>query len=144
MKTRVNLAAVAAALITMAIVSLLVIAGLNRVDHIVHNVLYDYGLVFSYRWAMPYWINSIIIICLSWFNITMAVILAYYVFRRRERPPSLEGEPAETAETLAPEYVEQPANLVETQILDQYCESLEPQIKIYDVRHPKDVIDSQC
>ncbi len=38
---------------------------------------------------------------------------------------------------------EQPESLMEIQILQQHFEA-QPQIKRYDVRHPRDIIDSQC
>ena len=31
------------------------IVSLFQVDTIVHGTLYDYGLLFNYEWAMPYW-----------------------------------------------------------------------------------------
>ena len=41
------------AAIILFFVSVLV---LTRMDYIVHQVLYNYGLVFSYAWASDYWI----------------------------------------------------------------------------------------
>jgi flagellar biosynthesis/type III secretory pathway M-ring protein FliF/YscJ len=93
---------------------------------------------------MPYWINSAIIIGLSWFNIVAAFILIYYVFRRRKSSPSLVSQQAESVEEEAEKLDEQPEELITMQILDQYCELQAPQIKNYDVRHPEDVVDSQC
>ncbi len=149
MKIRINLSAVVTALIVMAAVSLLVIGVLTRLDRIVHGDLYNFGLRFSYRWAMPYWVNSGFVILLSWFNIIAAITLTYYVFKKRKSAPRLAAHQAAhhamQVKASVEELVERPEELVEAQILDQYCESLSaPQIKSYDVRHPKDVIDSQC
>jgi hypothetical protein len=45
-------------------------------------------------------------------------------------------------EPLAKEPIEQRENLIETQI--QEPSEIKPEIKKYDVRHPKDIVDSQC
>jgi len=144
MKLSINLSVAVSALIIMALISLLIMVFLTRLDYIVNGVLYNFGLRFSYRWAMPYWTNSAIIIGLSWFNIAASFILIYYLFRRRKISPSLVVQQTESVKETVEELVEQPEKLIETQILDQYCGLLEPQIESFDVKHPKDVIDSQC
>lgn len=143
-KISINLSAVALALIIMAVVSLLIMISLTQLDNLIHDNLSDFGLRFSYRWAMPYWVYSCIIISLSWFNIAASIMLTYYVFKKRKRSPRPEVQQAEKVETLAEESTEQPGELIETQILDYYCESPKLQITCYDVRHPEDVVDSQC
>ncbi len=143
MRLGVNRSAFASALIIMAVISLLIMICLTRLDFIVHSVLYNFGVRFSYRWAMPYWTSSAVIIGLSWFNIGASFTLVYYVSRRRKPSPSLITEQAIGAVSTEGS-VAQPEKLVETQILDLYCEPLALRIKSFDVRHPEDVIDSQC
>lgn len=144
MKLGINLSAVVSALTIMAVISLLIMLFLTRLDYIVNSVLYNFGLRFSYRWAMPYWTNSSIIIGLSWFNIAASFILIYYIFKRRKCSPSFVAKQTENIKEQAEELVDRPEKLIETQILDQYCALLEPRIESYDVKHPKEVIDSQC
>jgi len=143
-KININISLVIFALIAMAVVSFLVMVSMTRIDHMVHGVLYDFGLRFSYRWAMPYWTCSGIIVGLSWFNIAASTILVYYIFRGGKRSLRLKAKQAEKTEVSTGELVEQNGNLIEMQILDKYCEVPKPQVKSYDVRHPKDVVDSQC
>jgi len=54
---------------------------LNRLDYIVHNDLYRYGLQFSYEWAAPYWTYAKLTLGLLGFtttttSISIALILA--------------------------------------------------------------------
>ena len=49
---------------------------MSRIDYIVHGILYDYGLIFSYDWAIGYWVTynltflafSIIVSFSYWFG----------------------------------------------------------------------------
>lgn len=144
MKTKASLSALVVAPIVIAIVSLLVMVCLTQVDHIVHGVLYDFGLIFSYRWAMPYWVYSGIIIGLSWFNIIAAILLVRYILKRRSSLKQQEVRQTHHMEVLPSKGLnEQNERLVQLQLIDQYCE-LSSQIKSYDVRHPEEIVDSQC
>ena len=142
-KVNINYSAVVLPLIVMAVASFFVMVSVTQIDRIVHGVLYDFGLQFSYRWAMPYWTSSGIIVGLSWFNIVASITLIYHIFRGK-RSPRLEIQQAEEIEAPAEQLVEQHEDLVEIQVLDQYCESPVLKIRSYDVRHPRDVVDSQC
>lgn len=142
-KININLSAVVLPLIVMAVASFFVMVSVTQIDRIVHGVLYDFGLRFSYRWAMPYWTSSGIIVGLSWFNIIASITLIYHIFKSK-RSPRPEIQQAEKIEAPAEQLVEQHEDLVEIQVLDQYCESPVLKIKSYDVRHPRDVVDSQC
>lgn len=176
MKINVNLSAVASTLVIVAVVSLFIMVALTRIDNIVHSVLYDYGLRFSYRWATPYWVYSVIIVGASWFNIAASIGLIVHFLRRRKRSQALEGvqaegvrevkqqhrlveyveprrqetvdlariSPQQSREAPAEELVEQPKDFIEAQIREERAEIPELQIKKYDVRHPEDVVDSQC
>ncbi len=63
-----------------------------------------------------------------------------------------EKEPIDTAEKFAQQPTEVPAEdlhepsgeLISAQISEEHCELPKLQIKKYDVRHPKEVVDSQC
>lgn len=49
---------------------------LGRIDWIVHNELYDYGLQFNYVWANPYWFSiRLIYVCLAVPSFLSAVLL---------------------------------------------------------------------
>lgn len=162
MKVSVNLSIVALAMIIMAVSSLLIMVSLTQIDQIVHGDLYNFGLEFSNRWAMPYWINSGVIISLSLSNVVAAILLSYHLVRARahrekERRQHSLGEyaksPEKTTDTTgmtmqksseaASEEAEQLEELIEIQIEGGYWVD-HPRIREYDVRHPKDVVDSQC
>lgn len=143
-KISINLSVVILALIVMAVVSFFVMVSVTQIDQLVHGVLYDFGLRFSYRWAMPYWIYSGVIVGLSWFNIVASTALIYYIFTRSKRSPRPEIQQAEKIEAPAEQLVEQHEDLIEIQVLDQYCEAPVLKIRRYDVRHPREVVDSQC
>jgi hypothetical protein len=45
---------------------------MSRIDFIVNGILYNYGLTFSYEWALGYWITYILIFVI--FSITVSFI----------------------------------------------------------------------
>ena len=55
MKLRVNSKTIVSTLFIAAVVSILAIFSLVQLDRVVNGALYDFGLRFSYRWALPYW-----------------------------------------------------------------------------------------
>lgn len=144
LKTHVNLSGFRLVLIIMAAVSLLVMLMLTQIDNIIHGVLYDFGLRFSYQWAMPYWINSGLIIGLSWFNIAASFILIYYVYKRRNSQKILQ---AAGDHLIKEDQFQQKLgfydNSKETLISEQISD-LSLQIKQYNVKRPEEVVDSQC
>lgn len=167
MRVNINTSSITSALIVMAVVSLLVMISLTQIDHLVHGDLYNFGLRFSYRWAMPYWIYSGIIIISSLFNIVASIALTYLILKRKTGL-KLKGEEAEKVEEedrqqqKLGEYVKPPEEpippverptrlpgeapsegLIEIQVKEQLEVPTSP-IKKYDVRRPKDVVDSQC
>jgi len=157
MKTNMNVSGLRLVLIIMAIISLCVMVFLTQIDHVVNSVLYDFGLRFSYRWALPYWINSGLIVGLSWFNITASIMLIYYIFKGKKQPPGIEASRINQENKLqlklskyvksSEEGAEETREQIEEQstplIQEQICE-LNLEIVEYDVRHPKEVVDSQC
>ncbi len=82
METHINLSAISVVLILMAAASLFTMLSLNQINYIVHGDLYNFGLKFSYRWAMPYWVLSGIVFGLSWMNIVLAIIVTLYILKR--------------------------------------------------------------
>lgn len=177
MRINVNLSIVTSALILMAVASLLAMISITQIDQLVHGDLYNFGLEFSYRWAMPYWVNSAVIVGLSLFNIFASIVLTYYVFRGKKRASKLkanqilkigdeDSQQHKMGEYLQPHenraidagekptlglrgatgerWEEKPENLIETQIAGQYCLAPKQLIRKYDVRRPKDLVDSQC
>jgi hypothetical protein len=83
---------------------------LTRIDSIVHRDLYNYGLTFSYEWAMPYWTMTIIAFAMGWFNIITACAFQFYVLlygqRKAEEMPQREALKPET--TYQPQIEEEP------------------------------------
>ena len=54
------------ALVMWLVSSVFVVFLLGRIDGIVHGRLYDFGLSFSYDWAVPYWTSlRLIYVCLA-------------------------------------------------------------------------------
>lgn len=86
METNINLSVIGAVLILMAAASLFTMLSLNQINYIVHGDLYSYGLQFSYRWAMPYWVFSGIVFGLSWVNIFLSIIITLYIFKKTRKP----------------------------------------------------------
>ncbi len=82
METALNLSATGLLLILVAASSLFVMFSLNHINYIVHGELYNFGLQFSYRWAMPYWIFSGIVFSFCWVNISLAIALTFYLLKR--------------------------------------------------------------
>jgi hypothetical protein len=100
MEASVNSSALSAVLIALAACSLFTMLSLNQMNYIVQGDLYNYGLQFSYRWAMPYWVFSGIVFGLSWTNIFLSIIVALYIFRRSRKHASASGNiQAKTTET---------------------------------------------
>ncbi len=149
MGTRVNVSAVRFAIILMAILSLLVMVMLTRIDHIVQGVLYDFGLNFSYRWAMPYWISSALIVGVSWFNIVASIILIYYVLRGKPVFGNLKTRPGVGLEanqqlTLNNYADRHDVRVRDEPLIQEQIGGLSVQIERYEVTQPRDVVDSQC
>jgi hypothetical protein len=163
MKVRIRSSVIVPALIVTMFSSLMIIVLLTQIDQIVNGVLYDFGLRFSFRWTWPYWTYSGLVVSLSWFNILAAIGLTYYFFKGRrhlaeesvkegfvgEEQMQLEGYEGalveEDEDGLIPDFDESQQGgeeLVEAQIGELSLQKLE--IKRYDVRRPKDIVDSQC
>jgi hypothetical protein len=103
MESRVSLSATSVILLMMAATSLLIMLSLNQINYIVHGDLYSFGLQFSYRWAMPYWILSGVIFGLSWTNLTLAIIFTLYIQKksRKKASASVPIPQAEKADSTA-------------------------------------------
>jgi hypothetical protein len=73
-------------LVLIAFTSLISMFALTRIDNIVHKDLYNYGLRFSYKWAMPYWTMTTLVFAMGWVNIFIAIVFQFYVllYGRRE------------------------------------------------------------
>jgi hypothetical protein len=76
----------------MAVTSLLIMLSLNQINYMVHGDLYNFGLQFSYRWAMPYWILSGIVFGLSWTNIAVSIVFTLYI-QKKSRTRTLASAP---------------------------------------------------
>jgi hypothetical protein len=85
MDTRISPSATSAILLLMAVTSLLIMLSLNQINYMVHGDLYNFGLQFSYRWAMPYWILSGIVFGLSWTNIAVSIVFTLYIQKKSRK-----------------------------------------------------------
>jgi hypothetical protein len=65
----------------LAVLIFLFFVLISRIDYIVHDVLYDYGLNFSYEWANSYWFayNSIFLV------FSAVVVAAYWLGSNKTR-----------------------------------------------------------
>lgn len=88
MDTNINPTAIGAVLILMATASLFTMLSLNQINYIVHGDLYLFGLQFSNRWAVPYWVISGLIFGLSWTNISLSAAVALYFLRKSRKTSS--------------------------------------------------------
>jgi hypothetical protein len=55
------------------------------IDFIVHNVLYNYGLIFDYAWANPYWILLFLLFIFT----SLVGVAAYNIDRKKVSKPKL-------------------------------------------------------
>lgn len=88
-------------LVLVAFSSLVSMFAVTRIDRIVHRDLYNYGLTFSYKWAMPYWTMTTIVFATGWFNIIIASAFQFYVLlygrKKAEEIPQREAVKTETS-----------------------------------------------
>jgi hypothetical protein len=68
-------------LVVMAAASLMSMIAAFRLDMIINQDLYSYGLQFSHGWAFPYWDTIRTIFAMAWLNIIVAI--AFQIYRIR-------------------------------------------------------------
>lgn len=131
METNINPSAISAVLILMAAASLFTMLSLNQINYIVHGDLYNYGLQFSYKWAVSYWVFSGIVFGLSWINISLSIIIALYIFKKGRKQKlesediSQDGKMEEAAQLEEKkqrelsEYVERPKEITEEKLVEE-------------------------
>jgi len=166
MNVRIHSSAFVSAMIITTFASLLIIILLSQIDQFVHGVLYQFGLQFSYRWVWPYWIYSGMIVGFSWVNIIASISLVNHFLKARRQKASLEQrgevevddpqrgleefvEPSDVSvvqlgAVSSDELAGQTEGLIVAQIRESPLGLQRVEIKKYDVRRPKDVVDSQC
>jgi len=54
---------------------------MSRIDFIIHNKLYHYGLQFSYQWANEYWI----VYCATFFTFSFLIGFVYWLGSNKNR-----------------------------------------------------------
>ncbi len=117
MKTQMGI--VSLVLVLMAASSLVSMISILRIDSIVHGDLYDFGLEFSYRWAVPYWTMTTIVFGVGWFNIIASIAFQFYIllYGRKETVEPEIPKPAPTPpKEAAPETEAKPPEKVEDTI----------------------------
>ena len=113
MQANINSSTISVVLILMAIASLITMLSLNQISYIVHNDLYNFGLQFSYRWAMPYWVFSGVVFALCWGNIGLSIISTLYIFRKNRKTEFAFKNPTQTAAIIGQKESEEQRMLVE-------------------------------
>jgi len=89
-------------LILMAGASLVSMLGTLRIDSIINHDLYDYGLQFSTKWAVPYWTTAGIVFSMGWLIILTAIAFELHLVKqwlhKRSKPetPTVCQEPVQT------------------------------------------------
>ena len=68
-------------LILMAAASLISMIAVFSLNGIVSNDLSDYGLQFSYNWAIPFWNSIGLIFAMAWLNIIAVIVFQIYRIR---------------------------------------------------------------
>jgi hypothetical protein len=101
MDAHISPSATSAVLLLMAVTSLLIMFSLNQINYIVHGDLYNFGLQFSYRWAMPYWILSGIVFGLSWTNIAVSIAFTLYIHKKSKKQTLAPAPALQTKRTEA-------------------------------------------
>jgi hypothetical protein len=107
-------------LILIAGASLVSMLATLSIDHIINHDLYNYGLQFSTRWAVPYWTTVAVVFSMGWFIILTAIAFELHLviqrFRRSSEPevPITQQEPIQK-ETPKRE-IEPNKNLEEEQV----------------------------
>jgi hypothetical protein len=74
-------------LILMAGASLVSMLATLSIDHIVHHDLYNYGLQFSSKWAVPYWTMAAVVFSMGWLNIITAIAFEVHLVVNRRHGP---------------------------------------------------------
>ena len=147
---KIDITAVVAILITVALVSLIGIVGLLQINNLIFQDLYDFGLVFSNRWAMPFWTYSGIIVGLSWVNIGAAMALTFHVFRRRRKPAAIseynqvEVQRVDNAQHRLADYFKILENKPDSGPVSPQGSPVTSRWSKYNVRQPAYIVDSQC
>lgn len=96
METNVKPSTLGTVVILMATSSLFIMLSLNEINYIVHRDLYNYGLLFSNIWAIPYWVFSGLVFGFCWVSLSLSIIVTLYVLKRsRARSPSLSEDVSE-------------------------------------------------
>jgi hypothetical protein len=75
-------------LILMAGASLVSMLATLNIDHIINHDLYNYGLQFSTRWAVPYWTTVVVVFSMGWFIILTSIAFELHLVMQRLHRPS--------------------------------------------------------
>jgi hypothetical protein len=113
------------------------IAVVHTLDTLVHGLLYEYGLVFDYGWASPYWttVRTLFVLLTSLFIISVIPIAAYLkaflglLFgnrrlqasptRRLSQSPAPQVQPIATSESPTP--APKPASAIPSSTVPMIC-----------------------
>jgi FtsZ-interacting cell division protein ZipA len=89
-------------LILVAGASLVSMLGTLRIDYIINHTLYNYGLQFSYNWAIPYWTMAGIVFSMGWLIILTSIAFELHLLMRwLHKPPKPETVSAQQEPALS-------------------------------------------
>jgi hypothetical protein len=90
-------------LVLLAGASLVSMLATLRIDSIVHQTLYNYGLQFSTQWANPYWTMAAIVFSMGWFTILSSIAFELHLVMHRLHMPSQREAPITQQEPIQKE-----------------------------------------
>jgi len=90
-------------LILMAVASLVSMMGTLRIDSIINHTLYNYGLQFSSKWAIPYWTTAAVVFSMGWLIIIIAGAFELYLLVHRHHEPLRSDSPPSPQEQVKEE-----------------------------------------
>lgn len=118
-------------LVLVVFSSLISMFALTRMDNIIHQDLYRYGLQFSYSWAMPYWTMTTLIFAMCWFNIIVSAFQFHaLLYRRKEAEVIPQREALKTQTTYRQPIEEKPAETAEPETKKTIAPPIEVELEI--------------
>lgn len=114
-------------LVLVAFSSLVSMFALTRIDNMIKQDLYRYGLRFSYEWATPYWTLSSLVFVMGWADIILACAFQFYVLLYgRKKEEVIAQKEALKPETTQPPIEEKPIEAEEKKVAEPKPEEMKP------------------
>jgi hypothetical protein len=140
MDTRISPSVISVILLLMAVTSVLIMLSLNQINYMVHGDLYSFGLQFSYRWAMPYWILSGIVFGLSWTNIAVSIVFTLYI-QKKSRTRAIASEPI--PQTGRTETMALKSDEKEQKMISEFLDAQEEEAMVKEEAAVKEIVEEE-